>query len=1079
MAEVNFDDLVDFFEGDDRDPRQVRQRAEFEEPNSDEDQMATDMMFDVSQDAFFRSLDLPPPSAPPSPPSPSPPAPPPSPISPSIEQCLGELADLAARRPVYRRIYEAAVMRAGPVGYQPAFLPPGYGGAFDGAALSFDDEKFPTIARDYRSRMRETVPHSSLHSPVFTRPSPQSFDSTSLLHGDANNGCGPQTPFSQSWKGAADAYRDSPTNRQAMEAAISLGSWDDHLPANYPNEEECGEMADQINAVHCGKCGGLSEICGGEFFCVYHQCQNTDEWGFQCERQKNSNSQYCTGCVNGCAPWFSEPIAPGAMWASELPDAEEAPPSELATAAKEKRNIIQRRVHFNPPILSTTLAGVGSLDSSFKIPPHPWYSPVHKAIIVPPAIASDWVRPSSPLHHFPTAAAGLLWPHPPPTDMVQAAVRAKQLAEEVQQWRNYGVRLPSPSPPNSTDLNMWRNVSSGFSPSLNSNLPAPFPPRSLATPRPPPQSFDASSLLHGDANNGCGPQTPFSQKCWVVLRQNEAAAVVDGFFTNAFLIAADHFRATSTFLRNLRGVYAPDHDAVVYMNLTVQQMTGLYTTWDDLMERGEAPPLSLAPNLQSVVFIASPDIYEYIVTNKWAGHLPESIGGPPVACDSEWPRLFITEHAASLTLDDPDYAEYSTVVVAIPEGNEDYAGPNLPLLETNAQLDERIQNMDPGPPAEQPDDEDPPDAHPAVILRSLPLERLQRLHFLPIYALVGDTGLTAYRAHDNDRLASHRNPYIQIYEAYEHCASRDELDLLDAEYMWDRSTNCFSPALFVALCEAHAPASSWWRDFPVHPLGREPHPAPPITPIHRQNATVGGVQVDSSTYIRALTDVKIVEGRTLNYMSSTFRDDLTEFRTLPVAPTVTEVPTSLIKIEEGSADPLGFKLGGEYTLRNHLIPTVDPINPNNSEIQIAPEQHDPPNADNICAIRNLESQPVNNTTKEIMGIYESFRRGTAEPEQVERMLEAAHALLSMPHHSTTWANEYFVMREYALGLQADNASLAKRVREYEEQEEIRKSTRYAENDGCVIEGMDDSDEEVPGPLRATPDHPLFSRTPTP
>jgi hypothetical protein len=255
-------------------------------------------------------------------------------------------------------------------------------------------------------------------------------------------------------------------------------------------------------------------------------------------------------------------------------------------------------------------------------------------------------------------------------------------------------------------------------------------------------------------------------------------------------------------------------------------------------------------------------------------------------------------------------------------------------------------------------------------------------------------------------------------------------------------------------------------------------------PICHQNA------FDSSTYVRT-TDVKVVEGRKVDYMSSTLRDDLTEFSTLPKAVTVTEVPSSLIEIEEGSTDHLGFKLGGEYTLRDHLIPTVDPINPKNSEIQVAPDQHELPNVDNTHSISNLESKPINESTKEIMTIYESFRQGIAEPEQVEHMLEATHALLSMPHHSTTWSNEYFVMRDYALGLQAentdlakrvrelqvDNSSLTKRVREYEEEEEIRKSTRYAKNDGCVIEGMDNSDEEVPGLLRATPDHTLFSRTP--
>ena len=1147
-ADVDLADLADSFAGDDgRDPRIVRQRSEFDEPNSDEERMATEIMFGLDSPAPHRPLNappgLPPPSAPPSPPSPttqtawldgyttppttlpaiqpdengtvrrtlfmgkenSPPhngtesphsdtssiagtdgdsedevevsnriwpfvssfAPfewPPSPPR-TEEACLSDLADLATR-PAYRAVYEREVSKAEaaadaleridgldclatgcfsriicktappvPRHQFPRALPsdPGLDEYFRGLDLggtaSFLSERTP--------------------APPFHRAPPQSFDATSLLHGDANNGCGPRTPFSQG------------------QATTGLGSWDTlsggfagPVSADVPNEGQMGEMADALSATDladciCSMCGGHPELCGGDNFCCYHQCTNTDTMGFQCERQKNSESQYCAECTLGQPAWFSEPIAPGVMWGFELSDEEDSPPpSELATAAKEKHKIINRSVHFAPPALSTTLSGFGSLGRSFT------FSPAHEAVFVP---TSEWVRPSSPLHHFPTAVAGCLWPHPPTQDMEQAGLRARRLAEEV---KYEGTKLAKRSKP----------LPSLASPSpLNPNFPVPFPPYVAPQDRAPPQSFDATSLLHGDANNGCGPQTPFSQKCWVVLRQNEAAAV-EGFFTNAFVISADPFRETRAFLRNLRGTTVADHDAVVYMNLTVQQMTNLYTTWDDLMQRGD-DLMQLAPQLQSIVFIASPEIYEYIVTNKWAGHTPETIGGPPIACDSEWPRLFITEYAALLTLEVPDHAVYQNVIIAMPEGNEDYPGPNLPFHEAAAQLGAGIDNMDPGPPVVE------AEALPDVILRSLHLERNQRISRLPIYATVSDTGITTYRAQDNDRLASHRNPYIHIYEFYDCCPSREELDLLDLEFQWDRQGLDFSAALLATLCEEHGPASSWWRDFP---------------------------ELDEG-YLRTLSEVNVVEGRALNYMSPTFLADAKEFRNLPVAPTVTEVPTALIKIKDGPVDPLGFKLGVEHALRDSFVPTVDPIHPGNSDIQVAPEYHPPDDPPIPYAIHHLESKTLDNTTKEVMTIYDAFRRGTAEPEQVERMLGSAHALLTGPHRCTTWADEYFLARAQILNAQnhnkilvsmntlltEQNERLTKRVHDFEEEERARKSACYAENDGYVIDGLEDSDEdnlrrypqyaarvdamrsESSRAARAFHPAPLFPRTPSP
>lgn len=249
-------------------------------------------------------------------------------------------------------------------------------------------------------------------------------------------------------------------------------------------------------------------------------------------------------------------------------------------------------------------------------------------------------------------------------------------------------------------------------------------------------------------------------------------------------------------------------------------------------------------------------------------------------------------------------------------------------------------------------------------------------------------------------------------------------------------------------------------------------------PVQRQNAT--GPQphvINAAEALAALSTVPVCEGRKLDYLSDNFRSDAQQFHALPMAVEVVEVPSSLVE-RKGRMDPLGM-LGMATVAADLYPPYHDPVHPDRSEIQVAqlyePPEPEPFSTPDKFNIMYLENRAPEDATDTVMAIYDKFRKGTAEPEQVSYMLEQVHSLFTKPHRNKTYAEEYMAAQGQINNLSREN----KRLRDDNDalEREFREYKIRAEASQVPEEDL----YPPPGFLRAspTPSEMLFSRTPSP
>lgn len=266
--------------------------------------------------------------------------------------------------------------------------------------------------------------------------------------------------------------------------------------------------------------------------------------------------------------------------------------------------------------------------------------------------------------------------------------------------------------------------------------------------------------------------------------------------------------------------------------------------------------------------------------------------------------------------------------------------------------------------------------------------------------------------------------------------------------------------------------------------------------VQREN---GLRALNTAQALRNLSVVDMVEGRSLNYLSDTFRKDAAEMRSLPVATEIYEVPTTAITVVEGDPnciggqDNLGFKKIRIAETDYEFIPHHDPINPQNSDVQVGtPFSYEDATDKFNFNTHDWEVKPPEDEITSIMGIYDKFRKGEAEPEQVEKMLEGFHSLCSRPHRAMTWQKEYHTVRDQVINLCRVNEKKDKEIKRLRNEknaleEECRKLKRQntcLQPSGPEMIGShipEEEDEWQPGMLRAspTPSQMLFRRTPSP
>ena len=133
-----------------------------------------------------------------------------------------------------------------------------------------------------------------------------------------------------------------------------------------------------------------------------------------------------------------------------------------------------------------------------------------------------------------------------------------------------------------------------------------------------------------------------------------------------------------------------------------------------------------------------------------------------------------------------------------------------------------------------------------------------------------------------------------------------------------------------------------------------------------------------------------------------------------------EVPSSLV--ERKGMDPLGM-LGVATVATDPYPPYHDPVHPDRSEIQVA-QLYEPPEPElstpDKFNIMYLENRAPEDATNTVMAIYDKFRKGTAEPEQVSYMLEHVHSLFTKPHRNATYVEEYTAAQGQIKNLMREN-----------------------------------------------------------
>lgn len=164
---------------------------------------------------------------------------------------------------------------------------------------------------------------------------------------------------------------------------------------------------------------------------------------------------------------------------------------------------------------------------------------------------------------------------------------------------------------------------------------------------------------------------------------------------------------------------------------------------------------------------------------------------------------------------------------------------------------------------------------------------------------------------------------------------------------------------------------------------------------------------DDGSGLRRIQVVEtMVEGRSPDWLSPTFRDDLAQFHSTPLA-VGTEVPCSTIEVLDDS-DEHGVKQIAVTEITGSNAPWFDHRNPTNSTTEECNlfdynNEHLPTFAHKI---KDLEAEPTMDELTEVMQIYEKFRKGDAEPPQVLHMLTSGLGFFHRPHHATSWKREH-------------------------------------------------------------------------
>lgn len=975
-------DMQDLFDGDNVDPllvdlaaglglRNVRQRtgtAPGSGPNSDEEQMENEMMLGA------------PPSAPPSPPgSPEfePITPPGTPPPLEGEERL-PFFSMAKENLDPNTVAPAPTRPPTPLPERKPLAPLPIGGDVEVPFIEWAcAEQMPngTLkpllnwgALPFFSDPRLDSIFSRLS--IIPRADPVSMDANAVEHGPAANGVGPRTPFAQA------AMDTDMTTKDAMDMFADLQN-EDAAEQLHQGLYDAG-LLEQLEA--CERCGGNPEECGGYQFCSVYCCKNTDDMGFYCERMAEPGSDRCASCAAGGNAYFTDPIAPGAMWSWELSSEEEADKveegyteflnTELATAMRLQNKMRYpahslQGVHFAEPALKTTIGGFSALGGrSFSFPP---------STVTAVDLTKGGSLPSSPSHNLQKATEWALWGKAPDTAQefkmasseAAAIERAAKLAKEVKTLNEVELAL---------------NYAPGIEPRLS--------PISKKEGK---RKMKYSGSIHlRAADNNAGARSPYAESVgvylWLVLDGNLEA--IENFFSDAELeVIVNVHAGTADFLRSLP-VLSPGPEVVVYTGLSPLELRNLYHTWSTLSENAWRH----IPSTRHIIFLANEDTTLEFVAARWSGLYPRQIGGPLIICqEDEYPEMWIVETASQIqrTGEVTNYALYSNPLSAV---------------------------LDDGTP----------------------------------------------------------NPLFNLSVEFAH---------------WQAAADAMAQ-LEPMMQEAAAGLANWVPDQAEVNAIREF-----LTPVVRQNASRGTINAAQS--LRDLSVVDMVEGRSLNYASKTFRKDAAEMRSLPLATEIYEVPTTAITVVEGDRntiggpDNLGFKKITVAETEPAFIPHHDPINPQNSDVQVGtPFSYEDATDKFGFNTHYLEVKPPSNEVTYIMDIYDKFRKGEAEPEQVEKMLEGFHSLCSRPHRAMTWQEEYYTARDQITNLCRMNEDKDKEIKRLREEKAVveeecrelkRQNTRLWANGPKMISQVPEEDEWQPGMLRAspTPSEMLFSRTPSP
>lgn len=240
--------------------------------------------------------------------------------------------------------------------------------------------------------------------------------------------------------------------------------------------------------------------------------------------------------------------------------------------------------------------------------------------------------------------------------------------------------------------------------------------------------------------------------------------------------------------------------------------------------------------------------------------------------------------------------------------------------------------------------------------------------------------------------------------------------------------------------------------------------------------------INASQALNDFSTVPVVEGRKLDFLSENFRNDAQQYNALPMATAAVEVPSNLVKVTR--MDNLGM-IGQAVVLTDPYPPNHDPVHPKRSEIQVAqpyePQDSFSYSSDDKFNIMHLENRPPTDDMNTVMTIYNKFRTGDAEPEQVSYMLEQIHTHFTKPHRNMTYSEEYHSAQGQITNLSREN----KRLRDENEtlEREFREYKIRAEASQGTFIGSQVPDDLIspPGFIRAspTPSEMLFSRTPSP